>query len=334
MNPELHFVKRSQDEDGTTKWHPVPEWSDFLLRLGRFVGQQDPEKKLRIGLSLPTRAFAAPFISFGIGLERASIPIQHKDGEKQLAVLQTLPNGAAVYFYEGDKKKKGVWEICSDTGHMEYWVRVHSKKKGGLRTLIHARNARGVQPAEIEFWDKDLPGMQKGHPLSRHTSFAQDLLGTKASSYARFSRLENVVIGTTKLLNVECRELIFGVSVTENCYHEGALNDVVRMKTVADDGTPYRTIIFSAGTRAQPEETSSVQFPAVIFDGALSFLKWRDAYRTTNWVTILDRTEPQYEDAVVEFNKECLSVNKSDCEMPVDLTQVPQSIHMTVYRET
>ena len=54
---------------------------------------------------------------------------------------------------------------------------------------------------------------------------------------------------------------------------------------------------------------------ATLFDGALSFLKWREAWRQTHWIVVLDRTDSHFADAVNVLNQEYVS-DRVDAELP------------------
>lgn len=76
---------------------------------------------------------------------------------------------------------------------------------------------------------------------------------------------------------------------------------------------------------------SNVTPRLVLFDGAQGFIKWRHFFGKSDWVIILDRTEPHYQEAVHGIN-DGYSRRVSDDMLNIDIP-FPQGIDFLSYVE-
>ena len=78
-------------------WLPLPEWGRFLLELGaRICSTADPRKRVVASFSLPTRAYAAAFLSLGAVLARLSSPLVSATDAAHIQSLCVLAKGTPV----------------------------------------------------------------------------------------------------------------------------------------------------------------------------------------------------------------------------------------------
>jgi hypothetical protein len=108
----------------------------------------------------------------------------------------------------------------------------------------------------------------------------------------------------------------------------GTLQDILKIRRFAGEGHTYRSEVMAVAAEALPEITSPY---TTLFDGALSFLKWREAWRQTHWIVVLDRTEPHFAEAVNILNQEYVS-DRLDAEVPI-LPRLPDGMDVLLFKE-
>jgi hypothetical protein len=112
----------------------------------------------------------------------------------------------------------------------------------------------------------------------------------------------------------------------------GRLQEILGVREFAGRRETYRSRVLpvSGGEPATPDSEGT---PAVtVFDGAAGFFKWRDSWRQSNWLVILDRTDPQFADAAALVNQEYIQ-RRSDDAMIKGIPRPPCGVELLVYRE-
>ncbi len=69
-----------------------------------------------------------------------------------------------------------------------------------------------------------------------------------------------------------------------------------------------------------------------IFDGAVSFLKWRDYWRKSNWIVLLDKTESRFQEAVDLLNQEYIEKRIGE-SLNENMFSLPEGIEIIAFNE-
>src|SRR5262245_40212130 len=80
---------------------PLPAWARYLVALGRHcVDHSVPHRRLVVGVSLPTRPFAAAFAALGVAVAAYQDP-EKGDPRDHFGWLASLPLGTPIRFRRG-----------------------------------------------------------------------------------------------------------------------------------------------------------------------------------------------------------------------------------------
>ena len=87
----------------------------------------------------------------------------------------------------------------------------------------------------------------------------------------------------------------------------GTLRDLLRVRRLFNKDESFRSDIFPVNKAENAKLSEQMTPHVVIFDGSVGYLKWRDNWAQSNWLVILDRTEPRFREAVQVINEEYLN---------------------------
>ena len=300
--------------------HPLPSWGKFYLQLGAAVAQEDnAQRGLVTALAVPTRSYAAVLVAAGAVISKAKTT----DTKGQVSpaahfeMLSSLPDGTAVVLRKGDKAVKGIFVGTKDVkndGTAMIGVQTQSGKGGSLTEWLPVESSLKVQVSS-RTWTRLPANLEKVGDVntSRSEFIAQVFQGADLWNFVTKSTLDCVILGNVGPLVQEATATKLSVGSREQEVSAGTLRDILRIrKLYGNNKEAFRSDIFPVNVRdhAMPSETISPHL--VVFDGAVSFLKWRHKWSHCNWVVILDRTEPRFTEAVQIVNEEYLS-RISDC---------------------
>lgn len=309
----------------------MPSWAISFISLGSAIAApQDPHYRFITGLAVPIRAYAAAMIATGFVIERAKIPIDSIDETEYLDYLKTIEPGRPVIYRSGE-----------DCYHGEF-IGIEQKEEGPSINLIWKRGKQrckcGLPLQEARKRLQIVGGSNNDssektvgeHRIIHNKEFLKTMLGTNNSyEFAMRSRLECVIIGCVNTLRHEIKEteISFG-----SRHVEGTFQDVLRARKFLSEGSAYRSNVMPTD-REQASLTASQDIPyMVIFDGAMSFLKWRDYWRQSNWLVLLDKTESCFQEAVDQLNNEYVEKRVSDTSIENTL-ELPQGIDVLSFQE-
>jgi hypothetical protein len=142
--------------------------------------------------------------------------------------------------------------------------------------------------------------------------------------------LECVLVGNKKALCYELEQTSFAVQMEGKLFSQGRLQDILRVRELLGDGEGYRASLMSDRIKQISLPKSHRPF-ITLFDGAAGFLRWRDYWRDSNWLVVLDRTESGFDEAVAALNKEYRS-NYIDGVLP-DVSYLPTQVDVLAYEE-
>ncbi len=329
-NLEQVTLKRSQLY--TNKGTPLPDWGNFFIELGRLVAEcETGSNRLVVALAIPTRAYAAALTAFGMVITRATLSnYQLQNNNEYFKWLCNLPEGKPVTFFNTDKKFKGFYEgVDTSTDQRLLRIRVESRQTGGLTHLVRLEDAHNIEIRTTPI--QNLPKKQNGRKITAHSQFLESILGHKiASKYSHKSQFNCVIIGKLNFLNNEITQTYF--AKTPSFQEVGVLQNVLRVRNfLSTENQAYRSDVFSVTARKRYHLSDETIPFMTIFDGASSFIKWRDDWRSSHWTILLDRTEVHFQEAVDIVNQDYINrVNEAKIQ---NLSFFPTGVELVSYQE-
>lgn len=290
--PKLFFFEQG-------RWKELPEWGNFFLWMGSYVANySEADKRLVVGIALPSRAFAASLLATGIVYTKANLK-KNGEIENYFNSLKSLPIGRRLYYKDGLKKKIGYFSGTTYEYDGKERIIILADDQTNLyekKLPLQAFNEVSVVP------DKDIAvaKRQKGSTIVSAEDFLEAIL--KDANICRFALHTNLdceIIGQINCLKQEIMETPFAV-LRKKGFKKGFLKDILRVRKFLTAGGGYRSNVFS--TNKDPGEEKQEIAPVAIFDGARSFINWRDYWKKANWVVILDRTEIEFQMAARQIN--------------------------------
>jgi hypothetical protein len=308
-----------------THWSPLPGWLLFYLELGASLTNFHEEKvKYVAALALPTRSFAANFI--GSGFSYASTFLHPDEDANHLEQILSLPDGTPVKYRDNGKIKNAFKrEIVNNDGKVLIGLTIEAE---GKKTIyIDCSKANRIELTEKEI--KALPLHQKGRDIQPPSDLVQELFQEKADEYVFRTRVDGITVGSAAGLNQEAQAEL-GIKTEEGNIQKGGLFELFRAEGFNPASTGHRFLV--QPTNIQEPTPLPPQLPhhaAVIFDGALSFVKWKDYFSRHNWIVILDHTAPNFENAVSALNQECAF--RSIEKLPLTTPLIPSGVEMMLF---
>jgi hypothetical protein len=321
----LHF-----EESG--EWYSLPNWAEYFISLGKHLaGGTESDSRIVTAIVVPTRAFAAAFVSLGMVISDAAA----RDPVSQAAHFKKLfhlPSGSRViYRRKSGQTLKGVLlEPEQRDGKLWVRVQVHSKAGGGLTYGIDESLALQVQPARHS---GNLPKKQGGKNVRLANAFVDRLLGeADPVQLGLRSKLVCALVGRKTILEHEIRKTPLAVYVNGHRRVGGVLQDVLRINRFVAERQSHRSAIVPVGAKPPSGEILSNVEMGVVFDGALGFLKWGELWQSRHQVIILDRTEAYLDDAISAINAR-FSQNRIDAETVLPECETPPGGEALTFRE-
>lgn len=305
---------------------PLPEWGKFFIALGHNISQiVGSDARFIVALSIPSRTFCTAFISLGYIAHRITSASQ-TDYSSHANFLKSLPQKTPVILrIEVGKKFKGLLLGYCQRGDQKGFI-IKTDKKNSTEYFIREEDSKKIETLNIQEEFK-LPDSQKGRDISPRSQFSSILLGNSgADNLISSTVFEEVIIGPKSLLRNEITGEIFS---TRNGV-QGTLQEILRTKNFQNTTSAYRTIIVSDRIRFEPDH-SRIQDPHLaVFDGTQGYLKWRNFWKKSNWIVVLDRTENQFEPAVEQLTKEFVQ-NRIDKHVEINIGHIPNGIEAMAF---
>lgn len=313
-----------KDRDG---WGPLPAWGTFLFRLGRASTKMLPERRSRIiGVSVPTRSYAAAFLGSGIvlaSLERDCVARTHVGCEE---FLNGLPKGTPIWLRRHNRRLKALYEgPLVHEGVVRYGIRT---ERGTVRYL-RSEECEGIELREAK--GTSLPGHQNGLLIQEGKGFLSHALTEPvAGALVNKTRDDCVFVGSVAGLRAELCGQQLGARNEQGSVAAGSFQDIIRVRQFSGKGEGCRSHAFATGARARSPVARSPSAGAVVFDGALGFLRWRDYWAAPMRLVVLDRTDRNWPDAVEVLNHEYVHRRCSD-RLALDISGIPAAIEVMAY---
>ncbi|GAA6616840.1 hypothetical protein [Scytonema sp. NUACC26] len=315
------------------EWASLPPWGTCFINIGHWVAQADSrENRLVIALAIPIRNYAAALAALGVVLARANISTSKIDSNSHFEKLCRLPKGTPVNYQINGKRYKGIYlGVNKDYGEPRLRIQRENKSSGGLTDFIRQEECHNVAIASTQHIN--LPKKQTGRPIFVQNEFLNAVISeAELLQFTTETRLECAVIGRVNTLRQEIKEVPFACSSSKSEFKTGCLNDVLRVRNFCiSEGQAYRSEVLPALGNNPPQTTNGLIPHVTIFDGATGFLKWRDNWRNSHWIVLLERTEPHFQEAVIEINNEY--GNRFDGEEIQNIPCIPPGVELVVYQE-
>lgn len=280
------------------EWWPLPEWAGFFLSLGEALAKINAEdNKYVMAIAVPTRAYAAAFIGSGFAISNL-LNRSYEDAE-YIDLIHSLPEGTSVKFFDNGKVKKAIKKnIQSYNGVALVGIQI----EGGTTQYIRPENVHKIQVADKNY--EHLPNRQTGRNVVPPSELLNALFPDKAHDYVYKTKIEGIIVGSKNALQQESILPLATLSESKKQHSPGNLNDLFRVEGFTLNNTGHRFAVHASANNDISMMPVENQNPVAIFDGALGFVKWKELFRKNNWIVILDRTDPNFSDAVGQINSE------------------------------
>lgn len=323
------------------EWMPLPSWAHFYTDVGAAAAStRCADTRLVVGLAVPTRAYAAAFTALGVVLGAAeSSGMDEEDKEYFEQLYRTRPGTSVRFFDEkAGRIKRGVLS-GTDTVDGKRVLRIQvtrtardTERRGGSQTyLVSMESARKITLADGENWQ--LSATQSGRRVSGETTLSGALLDAgKARRFVTGSSFDCAILGEASILRKEIKETRVAVGDPVVNGSKDHLQDVLRVRRFGGVGQPYRSRVIPTATWKRRASLKGPKPKVAVFDGAAAFLKWRDHWRESNWVVILDRTQRLFESAAATLNEAYAANRLRDASLKA-IGQVPAGVELLAFEE-
>lgn len=280
--------------DAEGSWQDLPDWARFLVDTGLAAGRVSVDgRRCTIALVLPTRAYAAALCATGavIASHEAEAAVSAADHFRELGGLDV---GAPVQL---QIKRNGKWR--AEPG------RFLGVTDDGI-SIAHGNSEVTKLPPTLSWRvtaadDSSRRGKARILAVNPFTEAILSQVG--ARQFAAGGAVASLIVGFRKHIEEEMQHQGFVArGETGSKAAAGALDDLARLQPQSGTGTGYRTAVHPPYglSRKVPADAP----PVVIFDGANGYLNFRDRFRKSHAVVLLDRTEPQIENAIYQIQSD------------------------------
>lgn len=152
----------------------------------------------------------------------------------------------------------------------------------------------------------------------------------KDAEYSSNSTLECVIVGRLKVLRHEIIKTEFGFRMSKRV-SEGKLQDILRVRRFLGNNEAFRSALCPLNKKKSIITAEEVTPSIVFFDGSSAFIRWRDNWRKSNWVALLDRTDLGFSEATNILNQGYMN---RICQQEINNSPpCPPGIKMVAYQE-
>lgn len=288
-------------------WKELPSWARQLIELGSTVSKPGKGKHV-ISLALPTRAFAAGLIGLGVVTGRLGSTTENQSEHEHFQRLCNLPPGTPVLYrtapqYGRTRQYRGMF-VGTDSANGQTLIRVQVQNtNGGALTHLVPRQ-RCMDITILAGEAHSLPKSQSGRQVNTYNPFIDTCLGAGVSRrLTNEAQLDCLFVGQKSQLEDELVQTRFGAVMGRKSYCDGTLHDLLRVRCFQSPSVPFRSDVFPVNSVLRNGRRSESKPSVVIFDGARGFVRWRTQWPDAHWVVLLDRCDPNCQDAVALLNQ-------------------------------
>jgi hypothetical protein len=219
-------------------------------------------------------------------------------------------------------------------------IQVENGTRGGLQRWFPPGQSMRLRVTAEKAEPGKLPARQRGRRISsretiaKENRFAERLLGgADLYEFVTNSRLDCTIVGSARTLRQEIEETPFAARPPRSgSFAEGTLQQVLRVWKTPGTKQNYRSALFSVSSNKTPEQYGYSRPAVALFDGANSFLRWRDSFPRSDWIVLLDRTERQFDEAASLLNRKYLQ-DRIHAECELGMPDPPPGVEVTTFRE-
>lgn len=325
--PQLYY-------EHSSGWAPLPYWGQFFLEVGAQVARHPigPYRCI-LGCAIPTKAYAAAFTATGVVTSLAlANQFTPSDEAAHAEWLRHLEPGTPLIYRSGNKYAKGVLDRWHLDNGIQY-MRIKTSGSGKEAISVPPKLLLGVDLLHDATFRLPHKQTMRGIVSKEELDFVSVYLGNRlARELIAYSRLDCLVIGSKGQIRREAHDTRFAINHTSSRFVEGSLNMLVRIRELLGDNSAHRTALCSSSSLPEDQVSITNAPVVVIFSGAASFLRWRDSWRSSHWIVLLDRTEPHFDEAVAELNQEYI-LRRVEEKLFEPLPTLPEGIETVWYHE-
>jgi len=303
------------------RYVPLPECANYFISVGEDAAtSRNFDEQLVLALALPTRAYVAALIALGVVRTILVEPPKEKDLAE---VWHNIALGTPVFVKEGTKRVKGQFDglMCNPPDNRPRIGVCFPNKKGWPVNYFLPENCiiSSLPSGSTMVLPRPNPGDEIVNDQRFITGFIpQGNLNTMLTK----SHLNCLIVGHLNILRSEIRDTTFAVgletiqdkqakSVGEIIegklrFDEGTLNDVLRVRKFSSPNQTFMTDIFPVDARTSLKDIDCNN-TVIIYDGAASFLRWRNSKERNVRIILLDRTESHFDTAVQVLNSDYIA---------------------------
>ena len=328
--PENFFIKNLSRE-----YRPVPDWAKWLFHAGEKMAAIHKEKKnIVLGLSLPTRAYAALFFLLGFETWNAIQSFKtEKNASEYFDKLIQVEKNTPLLIWDNQRWKR-CFAIGIETVNNQKMFSVNvpgTDNKGHIRSVTRDgifRVRKAVDP-EREVGIRQLGYSMRGFEFLQgyYGQNEEDILNYLISNKSRFA-----LVGNKTVLKNENDVLPIFMKIWEKRKEKeisGSLLDILRIDSfLLSELDLARGTFLSHETAGEYEDCPAL----IVFDGSLPFLNHYDDLHADMKVVIFDRSEPRFLDA----SRIMLDMLYSDRENEEDMLlfeKLPESVETIMFEE-
>jgi hypothetical protein len=296
----------------------LPTWARLMARLGAELAEVDPaEQRIVVGVTLPTRGYAAAIASAAHVLRRNQLdPPDPSDADLHFEELRALPVGTPIKFMRGGRLRDGRL-LGTEMREGKELLKISTR---GMTELLPKQIALNVRPADSTGQDGDLRSRRIDLPPLL-TAFVGPQDGP---SYVTQSRLDCIIVGILTSVTTDLTAAEFGVGSAPGI--SGRLQDLVRARGVAGAATGSRTVLVPAG--ADEEELPEERPWLVVFDGGRGYIRLGHLWTSSHQMVIIDRSAPPAEPAAEALN---FAYFERTGEVDLGIAEIPLSMELVAF---
>lgn len=311
--------------DGSA-WNPLSDWMTFFLHVGRLLVEVNvPGARLVVGVTVPTRAYAAVLAGVGVVLARVDLEARpSRSAASHFDYLASLPEGTSVTWTRSTARVLVGWTagVKEWGGRRLLMIQTQPSEKGGLKVSCDERDCLGVQPVGV-----DVPlrqRNQRGRPLGPTVPFLSSLVPKRSLfQFLSESTVDCLIHGVARRLVGEAESAELSVAThSDGLAQKGTIASILRIRDPHHPAETFRTVVAN--------DPSGIEDPAVvIFDGPRPYLRWRRRWFRQPSLLVLDRSDARAAEGAEVMNEEYVTRRVPGWEPPE--IELPHGIEMTSY---